>query len=76
MRIRKKAEKPSPFNPDGTLKPKAFNNILVALLIRAGGSVELPYPEMDASNNREFFYRPNETGLEVTLIDPHHKGTA
>lgn len=75
MRIRKKSDKPSPFNSDGTLKPKAFNNVIVAMLLRHGGSVELSYQELEASNNRKFLYRQNEGGLEVTLIEPK-QGTA
>lgn len=69
------SDKTSPFNEDGTLKPTAFKNLLVAMLLRSGGSVELTYQELEASNKRRFFYRANETGLEVTLIE-QKEGTA
>ena len=63
--------KESPFDTDGNLKPDAFKNLVVAMLLRSGGSIELTFAQLEASNKRQFQYYTTEQGLRVDLIDQH-----
>lgn len=60
----------SPFDARGEMNPAAWINVLVALILKSGGWVELTYAELNAAKQRQFEYHHTETGMRFSMIDP------
>ncbi|MDH5667833.1 MAG: hypothetical protein OEY86_07480 [Nitrospira sp.] len=65
----------SPLEADGTLKPQAWINIMVALLLKHHGVIRVSYAELMRTNGRQIEYNSTEHGLELSLVNPQ-EGTA
>ena len=59
---------PHAFGPDGELRPGALKNIIVALLNRMGGQVQLSWKELEATNNTGFFHPMSDTDI-LLIVD-------
>jgi len=60
---------------DGVLKPKAWINIVIALLAQQGGSSFVSIPDLIRSNSRQVEYEVTEHGIAFRLVSPQ-EGTA
>ena len=64
------SELPTPFNEDGTIKPEAQNAIIIALILRLGGKVELAWDELQKVNGMYFYHPATDHGMLLTLEEP------
>lgn len=61
---------PSPFDDDGNIKPEAQNAIIIALILRLGGKVELKWEELQRVNGMYFWCPNTDDGMLLTLQEP------
>lgn len=61
---------PNPFDEHGQIKPECINSVIVALLLKLGGTVEVTWEEMQRTNGRGFWYPMSDTGIVFTVDQP------
>lgn len=61
-----------PFDEQGRLDDRAWMNIAIALLMRAGGAALIQNEELEESNLRLISYSMTDRGFAMTLLDARH----